>query len=235
MSEARKISDAEQRKAQSQALDKSVRLVPYIRAAPGPPRSPDAEPSLACLYVQLHTLLGNDVYKTYRAEAAARHKEAAAKHQQQQGAAPGTPSAPQASAPSQVSAHPVALSMHTRNITLGMCAPRDRRGRRPPRPRLLPRSTRSTKRRARARARRRRLLETERPRILPKLRSRRRRRSRRARRPPLSSMEARAGRSSCSRESALSTELVCRSLLSVSCEAGTAVSCSFHMLKVPTE
>ena len=31
MSEARKISDAEQRKAQSQALDKSVRLVPYIR------------------------------------------------------------------------------------------------------------------------------------------------------------------------------------------------------------
>ena len=32
MSEARKISDAEQRKAQSQALDKSVRLVQYIRA-----------------------------------------------------------------------------------------------------------------------------------------------------------------------------------------------------------
>ena len=72
MSEARKISDAEQRKAQSQALDKS-----------------------------LHTLLGNDVYKTYRAESAARHKENAAKHQQQQGTAPGTPSAPQASAPSQ--------------------------------------------------------------------------------------------------------------------------------------
>ena len=176
MSEARKISDAEQRKAQSQALDKSVRLVPYIRAAPGPPRSPDAEPSLACLCVQLHTLLGNDVYKTYRAEAAARHKEAAAKHQQQQGTA--TPSAPQASAPSQVSAHPAASSMHTHHITLGMRAPRDRRRRRPPRPRLLPRSTKSTKRRARARARRRRLLETERPRILPKLRSRRRRRSR---------------------------------------------------------
>ena len=191
MSEARKISDAEQRKAQSQALDKSVRLVPHIRAAPGPPRSPEAEPSLACLRVQLHTLLGNDVYKTYRAEAAARHKENAAKHQQQQGTAPGTPSAPQASAPSQVSAHPAASSMHTHHITLGMCAPRDRRGRRPPRPRLLPRSTKSTKRRARARARRRRLLETERPRILPKPRSRRRRRSRRARRPPLSSVEAR--------------------------------------------
>ena len=93
----------------------------------------------------------------------------------------------------------------------------------------------STKRRARARASRRRLLETERPRILPKLRSRRRRRSRRARRPPPSSVEARAGRSSCSRESALSTELVCRSLLSVSCEAGTAVSCSFHMQKVGLE
>ena len=159
--------------------------------APGPPRSPEAEPSLARLRVQLHTLLGNDVYKTYRAESAARHKENAAKHQQQQGTAPGTPSAPQASAPSQVSAHPAALSMHTHHITLGMCAPRDRRGRRPPRPRLLPRSTKSTKRRARARARRRRLLETERPRILLKLRSRRRRRSRRARRPPLSSVEAR--------------------------------------------
>ena len=48
MSEARKISDAEQRKAQSQALDKSVRL---IRAAPGPPRSPEAEAALACLFV----------------------------------------------------------------------------------------------------------------------------------------------------------------------------------------
>ena len=159
--------------------------------APGPPRSPEVEPSLARLRVQLHTLLGNDVYKTYRAESAARHKENAAKHQQQQGTAPGTPSAPQASAPSQVSAHPAAFSMHTHYITLGMCAPRDRWGRRPPRPRLLPRSTKSTKRRARARARRRRLLKTERPRILPKLRSRRRRRSRRARRPPPSSVEAR--------------------------------------------
>ena len=218
MSEARKISDAEQRKAQSQALDKSVCLVPHIRAAPGPPRSPEAEPSLACLRVQLHTLLGNDVYKTYRAEAAARHKENAAKHQQQQGA---TPSAPQASAPSQVRTHPAAFSMHTRHMTLGMCAPRDRRGRRPPRPRLLPRSTKSTKRRARARARRRRLLETERPRILPKLRSRRRRRSRRARRPPPSSVEARAGAAPI--ESAPSTELVCRSLLSVCCESGYGI------------
>ena len=229
MSEARKISDAEQRKAQSQALDKSVCLVPHIRAAPGPPRSPEAEPSLACLRVQLHTLLGNDVYKTYRAEAAARHKEAAAKHQQQQGtAAPGTPSAPQASAPSQVSAHPAALSMHTHHITLGMCAPRDRRGRRLPRPRLLPRSTKSTKRRARARARRRRLLETERPRILPKLRSRRRRRNRPARRPPLSSVEARAGRSSLESGTgpparALLAPFVCFSLLSGCCESGTAV------------
>ena len=215
MSEARKISDAEQRKAQSQALDKSVRLVPHIRAAPGPPRSPEAEPSLACLRVQLHTLLGNDVYKTYRAEAAARHKENAAKHQQQQGA---TPSAPQASAPSQVRTHPAAFSMHTRHVTLGMCAPRDRRGRRPPRPRLLPRSTKSTKRRARARARRRRLLETERPRILPKLRSRRRRRSRPARRPPLSSVEARAGRSSLESGSVHRARL--SFTLSVCCESG---------------
>ena len=93
-------------------------------SAPGPPRSPEAEPSLDCLRVQLHTLLGNDVYKTYRAEAAARHKEAAAKHQQQQGTAPGTPSAPQASAPSQVRTHPAAFSMHTRHImTLGMLHP----------------------------------------------------------------------------------------------------------------
>ena len=187
--------------------------------APGPPRSPEAEPSLARLRVQLHTLLGNDVYKTYRAEAAARHKEAAAKHQQQQGtAAPGTPSAPQASAPSQVSAHPAASSMHTHHITLGMCAPRDRRGRRPPRPRLLPRSTKSTKRRARARARRRRLLETERPRILPKPRSRRRRRSRRARRLPPSSVEARAGRSSYRERTVHRARL--SFTLSVCCESG---------------
>ena len=55
--------------------------------------------------VQLHTLLGNDVYKTYRAESAARHSEAAAKHKADGTAAPGTPSAQQASAPSQVSAH----------------------------------------------------------------------------------------------------------------------------------
>ena len=73
----------------------------------GPPRSPEAEPSPACLRVQLHTLLGNDVYKTYRAESAARHSEAAAKHKEQGTAAPG---APQASAPSQVSAHPAASS-----------------------------------------------------------------------------------------------------------------------------
>ena len=62
--------------------------------------------------MQLHTLLGNDVYKTYRAEAAARHKEAAAKHQQQQGTA--TPSAPQASAPS-----------HSLYIVLQLPSPRE--------------------------------------------------------------------------------------------------------------
>lgn len=55
--------------------------------------------------VQLHTLLGNDVYKTYRAESAARHSEAAAKHKADGTAVPGVPSAPQASAPSQVNAH----------------------------------------------------------------------------------------------------------------------------------
>ena len=55
--------------------------------------------------VQLHTLLGNDVYKTYRAESAARHSEAAAKHKADGTAVPGAPSAPQASAPSQVNAH----------------------------------------------------------------------------------------------------------------------------------
>ena len=57
--------------------------------------------------MQLHTLLGDVVYKTYRAESAARHSEAAAKHKEQGTAAPG---APQASAPSQVSAHPTASS-----------------------------------------------------------------------------------------------------------------------------
>jgi hypothetical protein len=70
MSDAHKIPDAEERKRTGQTLDK-----------------------------ELHSLLGNDVYQTYRKEAAARHAAAVAKHKEQQGGA--VPATPQTSPPAQ--------------------------------------------------------------------------------------------------------------------------------------
>ena len=59
MSEAHKIPDANARKTAAQGLDKS-----------------------------LHSLLGNEAYKQYRTEAAAKHQAASAKHKGTETAAP---------------------------------------------------------------------------------------------------------------------------------------------------